>query len=83
MALHSSAVCFNGVAVSRPNFVSCRRRTVKVSAFACPPLSSVARLSVKGTLVTVFIVAVFSLRKEFCVYSFYIDELGTRLNRLC
>ncbi|KAI6691483.1 hypothetical protein NL676_028311 [Syzygium grande] len=52
MALHSSAVCFNGVAVSRPNFVSCRRRTVKVSAFACPPLSSVARLSVKGKAVS-------------------------------
>ncbi|XP_030537646.1 probable fructokinase-6, chloroplastic isoform X2 [Rhodamnia argentea] len=47
MALHSSAVCFNGVAISRRNFMSCRRQTVKVSTFTCPPLSSVARLNVK------------------------------------
>ncbi|XP_030537562.1 probable fructokinase-6, chloroplastic isoform X1 [Rhodamnia argentea] len=52
MALHSSAVCFNGVAISRRNFMSCRRQTVKVSTFTCPPLSSVARLNVKGKAVS-------------------------------
>lgn len=31
--------------------MSCRRQTVKVSAFTCPPLSSVARLNVKGKAV--------------------------------
>ncbi|KAK3426370.1 probable fructokinase-6, chloroplastic [Eucalyptus grandis] len=51
MALHSSAACFNGVGISRRDFVSCRRRTVKVSAFSCPPLSSIARLNVKGKAV--------------------------------
>lgn len=44
-ALHSTAFCFGGVALSSRQELCFRRGNVKASTFSCPPLVSIPRLS--------------------------------------
>ncbi|PQQ10615.1 putative fructokinase-6 chloroplastic [Prunus yedoensis var. nudiflora] len=48
MALHSTAFCFSGVVSLPRNSVCFSQRTVRASAFSCPPLSSISRSNVQG-----------------------------------
>jgi len=44
-ALHSTAFCLGGVALSTRQELCFRRGNVKASTFSCPPLVSIPRLS--------------------------------------
>jgi fructokinase len=44
-ALHSTAFCLGGVALSSRQELCFRRGNVKASTFSCPPLVSIPRLS--------------------------------------
>jgi hypothetical protein len=64
MALHSSAFCFNSVALdSRNSARFYTQRTGRPAGFSCQPLAPVARLNLQGTVPVQFL--------AFYIYSFY------------